>query len=140
MQGTEVKPSLRVPPPCCSQTQLLCAWPGQFAPLNPKGLGLITLVSCWPASCADPVRMVKSGKTPLVKQGVALMAENAKILNTLTTGEAETPCTLSDARCENSNFQGSNALDQSPLTAQRSVLWQRKLRQQSLRVGFFLSK
>jgi len=34
----------------------------------------------------DPVRMVKSGKTPLVKQGVAMMVENAKILNTLTTG------------------------------------------------------
>lgn len=31
--------------------------------------------------------MVKSGKTPLVKQGVALMVENAKVLNTLTTGK-----------------------------------------------------
>jgi hypothetical protein len=30
--------------------------------------------------------MVKSGKLPLVKQGVAIMVENAKVLNTLTTG------------------------------------------------------
>jgi hypothetical protein len=29
----------------------------------------------------DPVRMVKSGRAPLVKQGVLLMVENAKLLN-----------------------------------------------------------
>lgn len=95
----------------------------KLAPMNPVGLlGLTTLFSCWPvASCADPVRMVKSGKTPLVKQGVALMAENAKILNTLTTGEAEMPCTLcaaltTDARTQR-KCKGQTQLIRAPLTA-----------------------